>query len=128
MRQGSGCPMSLAEGNIARRTREAIGLTQVELAAILGVHAITISKWERGKLAPNPYPLALLEAFATSKNFYHEVGADARALLASDGPIAALHCLLRPGFEEHVQRWGGRRSQLVRNAKAAVKARRRAAA
>jgi DNA-binding transcriptional regulator YiaG len=35
--------------------RSAIGLTQTELARRLGVHPLTVSRWERGfSLIPNP--------------------------------------------------------------------------
>jgi molybdopterin-binding protein len=44
--------------------RQALGLSQAELAALLGTHTMTISKWERGKLAPGEHHHKLLTAFA----------------------------------------------------------------
>lgn len=43
--------------------RETLGLSQVELAALLGTHAMTVSKWERGKLEPSEHHKRLLGAF-----------------------------------------------------------------
>jgi DNA-binding XRE family transcriptional regulator len=36
------------DGNEFKRRRERLRYTQPEIAALLGVHEITISKWERG--------------------------------------------------------------------------------
>jgi DNA-binding transcriptional regulator YiaG len=36
------------DGDEIRRRREALGLTQAEVAAWAGVHVRTVSKWERG--------------------------------------------------------------------------------
>jgi DNA-binding transcriptional regulator YiaG len=32
----------------AKRIRKRLGMTQVELAEKLGIHSMTVSKWERG--------------------------------------------------------------------------------
>ena len=47
--------------NVARARRRA-GLTQTRLARLLGVHPITVSKWERGVLRPNARQMAILRA------------------------------------------------------------------
>lgn len=39
-------------GKRLRARREALGLTQVELAALVGVSQATISGWERGEYCP----------------------------------------------------------------------------
>ena len=44
------------------RIRKALALTQSRLAKLTGVHPMTVSKWERGVLAPAPHPLAILRA------------------------------------------------------------------
>ncbi|HZM00300.1 MAG TPA: TOBE domain-containing protein [Planctomycetota bacterium] len=44
------------------RARRRAGLTQTRLARLLGVHPITVSKWERGLLAPNVRQTAILAA------------------------------------------------------------------
>jgi transcriptional regulator with XRE-family HTH domain len=37
------------DGKTLKRRREALGYSQVGLAALLRVHLMTISKWERGQ-------------------------------------------------------------------------------
>lgn len=46
-----------------KQLRAYFGFTQCELADLLGVHSMTVSKWERGKLEPAPFYCALLGAF-----------------------------------------------------------------
>jgi len=46
-----------------RRLRRRLGLSQRELAQLVGSHAMTVSKWERGVLAPNAHQSRLLQAF-----------------------------------------------------------------
>ena len=41
--------------------REALGLTQQEMAERIGVDKMTVSRWERGTLRPSPESLAALE-------------------------------------------------------------------
>jgi molybdopterin-binding protein len=42
--------------------RARLGWTQVRLAEVLGVHAMTVSKWERGVLEPLPRQRTMLRA------------------------------------------------------------------
>jgi molybdopterin-binding protein len=49
-----------------KKLRQTLGLSQPELAAILGTHAMTVSKWERGKLTPSAHHRRLLGAFASA--------------------------------------------------------------
>ena len=42
--------------------RSRLGLTQPRLARLAGVHPMTVSKWERGVLRPNPPQRAILRA------------------------------------------------------------------
>lgn len=46
-----------------KRLRARLGLSQSELAELVGVHAMTVSKWERGVLAPGAREARLLAAF-----------------------------------------------------------------
>jgi len=39
------------DGKTVKRIRKQVGLTQGRLAAILGVHQVTVAKWEAGDLA-----------------------------------------------------------------------------
>lgn len=42
--------------------RSSIGLTQSEFANLLGVHAMTVSRWERGQATPSRYQQETLDA------------------------------------------------------------------
>jgi putative transcriptional regulator len=58
------------DGEQIRALRQDLGLTQGELALILGAHQITVSKWERGHTAPRGLQrelLALLEEVARQR-------------------------------------------------------------
>ena len=45
------------------KLRNQLGLTQQQLGQLLGAHWMTVSKWERGVLAPNDYQQALMIEF-----------------------------------------------------------------
>ncbi len=46
------------------RIRKSHGLTQTRLAALVGVHPMTVSKWERGVLEPGPFERSILHSLA----------------------------------------------------------------
>jgi transcriptional regulator with XRE-family HTH domain len=50
-----------------KRKRLALGLTQEALAKRIGVHRITIAKWEAGTV-PIPKPIGLLMELLTKEN------------------------------------------------------------
>lgn len=50
-------------GERLKADRELLGLSQIEFAELLGVHWVTISRWERGVKTPNNYQFAFLLAF-----------------------------------------------------------------
>jgi molybdopterin-binding protein len=47
-----------------RALRDRLELAQRELAELVGVHAMTVSKWERGVLAPNAHQRSILRALS----------------------------------------------------------------
>jgi molybdopterin-binding protein len=49
-----------------RSVRLALGLTQRELAEIVGAHSMTVSRWERGVATPNGYPARVLDMLQTA--------------------------------------------------------------
>jgi len=49
-----------------RPVREKLGLSQKELAELLGTHAMTVSKWERGVLQPSEHHRRILRAMAAA--------------------------------------------------------------
>ena len=75
--------------------RTALALSQVQFAQLFGVHFMTVSKWERGILAPTPYQLALLNQFAaTAAAKQQEAQEQVKNLLVGAGVVAALAWLL----------------------------------
>ena len=87
--------------NPALRTRTALGLTQAEFAQLLGVHAMTVSKWERGDASPTPYQLNLFEQFIEGAKQDSEVKRTIKAVLIGFGVAVALALLLRHLFDKH---------------------------
>jgi len=82
------------QGIEIKSTRESLGLTQVQFAQLLGVHPITVSKWERNVSPPTPYQEALFQQFQfASKN--KEITATLGGVLVGMGVIVALALLLK---------------------------------
>ena len=80
--------------NSSRMTRQGLGLSQVQLAQLLGVHPLTVSKWERGV---SPLPAYYEELF---KQF--QIAAKDKAVrnrlegvLIGAGVVVALALLLK---------------------------------
>lgn len=46
-----------------KELRNSLNLNQAQFAQLLGVHAVTVSNWERGAYPPNPHQLGLLTHF-----------------------------------------------------------------
>jgi len=77
--------------------RTALGLTQDELADVLGTRRITVARWERGS-QPNPLSRRVVSALSlyVSRNpdTAAELGNALRRELAVSGPLHALRYLL----------------------------------
>ncbi len=77
-----------------RNLRKRLRLSQAELGQLVGAHAMTVSKWERGVLEPSAYQIALLERFTQAP-----IGSlsppPVKRLLASGGAPAAIAWLLQ---------------------------------
>lgn len=61
------------------RLRRQHGLTQTRLARLVGVHPMTVSKWERGVLEPGPFERAILSSLGQTPG---SAGSEALADLA----------------------------------------------
>jgi DNA-binding transcriptional regulator YiaG len=73
--------------------RHALGLTQSEFGQLFGVHAMTVSKWERGVIKPTAYQTALMRQFMVRAS--QKTAADhVKHLLVGAGVVAALTWLL----------------------------------
>lgn len=80
--------------------RTGLGFTQVQLAQLLGVHPLTVSKWERGELSPSPHQQALLDSFRKAKQSKSDIGETVASILVTAGVIVALYALLKAALEE----------------------------
>ena len=78
--------------------RKRLNLSQIQLASILGVHWVTVSKWERGAIAPDAYRQALLSRFDSASQ-KPESGSNLVNVLMGAGVAAALFMLLKSAFE-----------------------------
>ena len=75
--------------------RALLGLSQIQFAQLFGVHFMTVSKWERGVVAPSPYQSALMDQFAKTAEIKREqVKDEVGKLLLGAGVVAALVWLL----------------------------------
>jgi DNA-binding transcriptional regulator YiaG len=53
-------------GNGVRRVRHRLGLTQAQFAKQLGVHKVTVAKWEAGMRSPRGAATTLIRLLATT--------------------------------------------------------------
>jgi DNA-binding transcriptional regulator YiaG len=49
---------------IYQRTRKRLNMSQAQFASLLGVHPMTVSRWETGRVTPNGACARLLEALS----------------------------------------------------------------
>lgn len=76
-----------------RSIRRLLGLNQAQFGQLMGVHAITVSKWESGITSPSDYQLAFLSQYRiAAKN--EQVREDLKNVLVAAGVIAAVIFLL----------------------------------
>lgn len=54
------------------RIRKALKLTQAQFGSLLGSHAVTVNRWEKSKLKPTPYQVALIRKFGDAACKIHE--------------------------------------------------------
>jgi putative transcriptional regulator len=86
----------MAAAQSISKVRDLLGLNQQQFGQLVGAHWMTVSKWERGVLSPNPYQQALIYEFekaATTRQVQQrrdELG----TLLVGAGIAAALLLLL----------------------------------
>jgi len=86
-------------GDEVRRIRTSLGLTQEQLASLVGVHGLTVSKWERGLLQANPYQSALISSFEAAASRRPGIGTTVAGLLVGAGIGLALYEILRAAFD-----------------------------
>jgi putative transcriptional regulator len=81
-------------GSEIRSIRQLLGLNQAQFAQLMGVHAITVSKWERGITSPTDYQEAFLSQYRVAAKD-KQVRDDLKGLLITAGVIAAVFFLLK---------------------------------
>jgi molybdate transport system regulatory protein len=77
-----------------RTLRARLGLSQAQLARLLGAHAMTVSKWERGVARPSEPQGRLIQALARAA----EQGARVDAAAVRRDPTRVLAALLEHSF------------------------------
>lgn len=82
------------------RIRSELGFTQAQLAQLLGVHVLTVSKWERGVLEPSPHQAAFIQSFAVAQTKKPDIGKVVVGLLVGAGVALALYALLKAAFQD----------------------------
>jgi len=73
--------------------RGQLNLNQVEFAQLVGVHPITVSKWEREDATPTPYQAALFDQFREGARD-KQIRSTLKNVLLAAGVIFALALLL----------------------------------
>jgi putative transcriptional regulator len=76
-----------------RKIRLRLGLNQVQFAQLMGVHPITVSKWETGVTSPTDYQAAFLSQYKVAAKD-KKVRDDLKTVLIVAGVIAAVYLLL----------------------------------
>lgn len=90
--------MALAPEDVTA-ARTTLGLTQVEVATLLGCSSLTVSRWERGVAAPGDYMIALLRALGEAGERWGELaGGRIRRAIMTGGAIRGLHRALCEAF------------------------------
>jgi DNA-binding XRE family transcriptional regulator len=69
-------------------------MSQAQFAQLLGVHWVTVSRWERGELKPSPYQQEMISKFQAASRHEKDIGQKAANELLVAGAIAALLLLL----------------------------------
>jgi len=77
--------------------RDRLGLSQAQLAQLLGVHPLTVSKWERSLLTPSTHQQTLLQSFRRAAK-KPAIGETIAAVLVTAGVAVALYALLDAAF------------------------------
>lgn len=86
-------------GQEIEHIRKALNLTQTQFAALLGVHFVTVSRWESNVLSPPPYQRGLIQKFgdaARNKKAHQDIA----GILVGAGVITALFVLLKWALED----------------------------
>jgi DNA-binding transcriptional regulator YiaG len=81
------------EGAEVKSIRQSLRLNQSQFAQLMGVHAITVSKWESGITSPTDYQQAFLSQYRVAAK-EKQAQTDLKGILIMAGVIAAVMFLL----------------------------------
>ena len=84
--------------------RQNLRISQAKLAALIGVHPLSVSKWERGLLKPNRYKSELLHAFYKASKRNPELKNTFSHYMKTNGAIPALSKLLEIAFKNEQEK------------------------
>ena len=77
-----------------KKLRKRLDLPQAEFGQLLGVHPMTVSRWEREEHDPTPYQQAMMNEFdKAAKNA--KIVEELKTLLIAAGVMAAIYFLLK---------------------------------
>jgi len=76
--------------------RDLLNISQAHLAMLVGVHSMTVSKWERGLLTPKGLQAELLKAFRPAARHDEAalIGHNAVVISKDGGTTRGIHYLL----------------------------------
>lgn len=86
------------EAAMTKEARKVLSLTQEELGGLLGKHWMTVSKWERGDLAPNAYLVALMRVYIKAGQRDKSCGRRAVEGMKERGVAYGVYVLLSAAF------------------------------
>lgn len=81
---------NLERAELLHMARMSMGITQGVASQLLGVHAVTLSRWECGTLKVPPYYLALLDELCTAAADMPSTAPSIAELVARFGAVKAL--------------------------------------
>lgn len=86
-------------GEEIREVRERLGLSQTQFGQLLGVHWVTVSRWEREDgLTPSSYHTEMILKFKEATK-QEGIGKKVAKILVAAGAIAALLLILKAAFK-----------------------------
>lgn len=68
-------------------------MNQVSFANLLGVHPLTVSKWECDVLTPSGYQEAMMTTFEIAQKKFNDIGKRVLNQMYNNGISTALHTL-----------------------------------
>lgn len=77
-----------------KELRARLGLSQTEFAALIGVHPITLCRWETDRCQPTTFQLVMLQTFCDAAG-KQTVRKQLRATLGLHGLTAALKLIFK---------------------------------